>query len=142
MNILHLKQRGDTIIEVMMVLAVLGLAISIAYATANQSLMAARQAQENSQAAAILRSQIELMRTLSSPIAGSPVTIYSLGSSKFCINQDDATLKFSDCKFDDLYNVSIVHKGENKFELEAAWEDVRGEGTNRVTYYYRVYPSP
>ncbi len=52
-------QRGDTIIEVMIVLAVLGLAIGIAYSTANRSLLNARQAQENSQATAAAQAQVE-----------------------------------------------------------------------------------
>ncbi len=34
-----LRQRGDTIVEVMIVLAVLGLAIGIAYSTASRSLL-------------------------------------------------------------------------------------------------------
>ena len=42
------NQRGDTIIEVLIVLAVLGLAIGITYATANRSILNARQAQESS----------------------------------------------------------------------------------------------
>ena len=55
---------GDTIVEVMIVLAVLGLALSISYATANHSLLNARQAQENAQATEYGQAQIEDLRAL------------------------------------------------------------------------------
>lgn len=58
------NQRGDTIVEVMIVLTVLGLAISIAFATANRSLLAARQAQENTQASVLLQAQLEKLRAM------------------------------------------------------------------------------
>jgi prepilin-type N-terminal cleavage/methylation domain-containing protein len=58
------KQSGDTIVEVMMVLAILGLAISISYATASRGLQNTRQAQESSQVGENVLSQIETLRTL------------------------------------------------------------------------------
>ncbi len=61
-----LTQRGDTIVEVMVVLAVLGLAMGISYATANRSLKNTRQAQENSEATALVKAQIEQLRSLAS----------------------------------------------------------------------------
>src|SRR4051812_23657601 len=54
-----LNAAGDTIVEVMVVLAVLGLAISIAYATANRSLLNARQAQKTPRASVLAQSQLE-----------------------------------------------------------------------------------
>jgi prepilin-type N-terminal cleavage/methylation domain-containing protein len=54
--------RGDTIIEVMVTLAILGLAFGISYATANRSLLLARNAQEHSEALQDLNSQVELVR--------------------------------------------------------------------------------
>ena len=57
------KQRGDTIIEVMLVVAILGLAFSIAYATANTSVVKARNSQEHAEALQFMDSQVELLRT-------------------------------------------------------------------------------
>jgi prepilin-type N-terminal cleavage/methylation domain-containing protein len=59
MSLTALKQRGDTIVEVMIVLAVLGLAIGISYSTANRSLLNTRQAQEHSQATEYAQSEVE-----------------------------------------------------------------------------------
>jgi prepilin-type N-terminal cleavage/methylation domain-containing protein len=57
-------QRGDTIVEVMVVLAVLGLALGVSYATANASLNNSRQAEESAQATAHVQSEIESLRYL------------------------------------------------------------------------------
>ena len=66
MLVKKLTQTGDTIVEVMIVLAVLGSAIGLSYATANRSLLNARQAQENAEAARLAQSQIESLYTPSS----------------------------------------------------------------------------
>jgi prepilin-type N-terminal cleavage/methylation domain-containing protein len=56
------RQRGDTIVEVMIVLAVLGLAFAISYATANRGVLQARNAEEHSEALGILDGQVEELR--------------------------------------------------------------------------------
>ncbi|HXE10132.1 MAG TPA: hypothetical protein VN554_01775, partial [Verrucomicrobiae bacterium] len=53
-----LDATGDTIIEVLIVLAVLGLSLSISYATANKGLQQSRNAQEHSAALGIIDSQV------------------------------------------------------------------------------------
>ena len=57
-----LTQTGDTIIEVLIVLAILGLAFSVSTATARKGLSQARTAQEHSQAMGIGQAQIEKLR--------------------------------------------------------------------------------
>src|SRR5579884_4195391 len=81
LNIKHLSSSGDTIVEVLIVLTVLGLALGISFATANTSLLNTRQAQENSEATEIAQSQIESLRELVSngnivPATWSPSTIF------------------------------------------------------------------
>ena len=70
MNIIFNKhkksQAGDTIVEVLIALTILGLALSIAYATASRSLTAIRLASETSNATAIAKSQVEQIRSASS----------------------------------------------------------------------------
>jgi type II secretory pathway pseudopilin PulG len=78
-----LRQGGDTIVEVMVVLAVLGLALSIAYATANRSLLNLRQAEENSTATQLAQSQVEALSTM---IANPPGPTNIFQSTPFCIS--------------------------------------------------------
>jgi type II secretory pathway pseudopilin PulG len=72
--------RADTIVEVLIVLAVLGLAFSISYATANHAVIRARNAQEHSEALGILKSQVDLTRAAVSKGVDPPTLTQS-----FCI---------------------------------------------------------
>jgi type II secretory pathway pseudopilin PulG len=84
-----LTRSGDTIVEVMIVLAVLGMAISISYATANRSLLNARQAQENSEASALVRSQLESLRVLAPNMSSPPLTDQQVYRTRpFCVVTD------------------------------------------------------
>lgn len=57
------NQRGDTIIEVLMVLAILSLSFGISYATANRGIAQSENAQEHSQALGVLNGQLEELRS-------------------------------------------------------------------------------
>jgi prepilin-type N-terminal cleavage/methylation domain-containing protein len=93
-----LNNRGDTIVEVMVVLAILGLALGISYATANRSLLNARQAEENAQATHYVQSQIEILYNLaSSPNALKP------GAFGYPGNNDNAGL---DPTANDIYSAN------------------------------------
>jgi type II secretory pathway pseudopilin PulG len=91
MKILKIKQlnkAGDTIVEVMIVLAVLGLSLGISYATANLALNQSQNAQEHSTALGIITSQLELLRTaIDSNAPGISSIANSQGSGTyFCMN--------------------------------------------------------
>lgn len=77
------NQRGDTIIEVMVALAVLGLAFAISYATANHALNGSQNSQEHGQALQILDSQVEMARA---NVANSSLYSYSNPGQTFCMN--------------------------------------------------------
>lgn len=91
-HVSKLRQRGDTIVEVLIVLAVLGLAMSISYATATRSLLQAREAQENGVATVLLQSQIERLRTLKV----SDTTIFTASQPSFCINDSNVKVLSTD----------------------------------------------
>lgn len=145
------NQRGDTIVEVLVVLAVLGMAISIAYATANKSLLAARQAQESSQASVLLQAQVEKLRVL----ASTTPSLFNPGPS-YCINEavDGHYMQSSNCSFDSqgvpdctttepCYDVTINYTNSglahDTFTLVAKWDDIGGQGHDTVTTVYRTH---
>jgi len=154
-KLVRLKNRGDTIVEVMVVLAVLGLALSITYASANRSLQAIRAAQESSFATQLLDSQVEYLRTMSANV-NTTDTNYIFTSNTFCINQSGNVVQDTDathttyvaaCNVDSgngiPYAVSIVYDGSNTaedtFTAKVSWDNVRGIGTDSVTLRYRVH---
>lgn len=138
--------RGDTIVEVLIVLAVLGLAIGVSYATANSSLQTTRAAQEDAQASELLQSQLEAMRSL----AGTdPTNIYQSGSA-FCINSAFTAVVDTNsvspapaCIQDNLYTISINYVNNavtpDTFTLVATWPDIHGTVQDSDTVVYRMH---
>ncbi len=137
-----LTTAGDTIVEVMMVLAILGLAIGISYATANRGLLATREAQENTKATALLQSQIEQLVHLAPNPQNDSNYIFRSGS--FCIDSGgNVATSASSCKYYNLYDVSIVYDSTDPnnpvFKVQATWDDVSGQGQDTATLYHRIY---
>lgn len=135
-----LNRRGDTIVEVMVVLAILGLALGISYSTANRSLLDTRGAEENSQATALLQGQVEDLRSLAN---SQTQDIFSQGGA-FCISSTDTITTNSGCKnINTLYNIDITYQNTgtqpDTFTLVASWPDVEGQGMDTVTILCRVH---
>lgn len=151
--ILRRNNRGDTIVEVIVVLAVLGLAISIAYATANRSLLDARQAQEASQASELIQSQLESLITMAGNLSTDPNYIFPPSIPQpFCTVPVGATGSYSimpasTCDTS-IYKLNITYLPKppapvgGTFMIVASWDDVEGEGRDTATLVYNLYPTP
>ncbi len=156
----RLGQRGDTIVEVMVVLAVLGLALSISYATANRGLQQSRNAQEHSQALGIINSQIELLRNVFAEQAGG-----SLPAGAFCLAPPTATQTVNattlgtgatgfknalatdnlnttaypgPCTQDGRYRLSIVPRVGNVYDFRVRWDGISNLGRQQEELTYKV----
>jgi type II secretory pathway pseudopilin PulG len=144
------NQLGDTIVEVMVVLAVLGLAISISYATANRSLLNTRQALENSQATELVRSQVEAIRSMACSTGNincsANPALFTTGTS-FCIDTTASSYNVipttnPSCSQGTVpYGISITYNNTptDTFTVVATWPDVLGQGNDTVTYVYRLH---
>lgn len=154
MSIKKLNKTGDTIVEVMVVLSILGLAIGISYATANRSLKSTRAAQENAEATAVLQSQLETLRYLAPTLASSP-GLTSL-PKPFCIDPNAANPDATSIKSGagctgmgngSRYAVGISYDAaDQSFELKATWDDIEESSSSSatpdkasVTFEYRPY---
>lgn len=78
---LKLKQTGDTIVEVLIAIAVVSAVLSGAYTIANKSSIQIRDAQERGEAQKFAS---EIVERLSSNAKNSP-NIYTTGTQRFCI---------------------------------------------------------
>jgi prepilin-type N-terminal cleavage/methylation domain-containing protein len=135
-------QSGDTIVEVMVVLAILGLAISVSYATANRSLLNARQAQENSQASELVQSQVEALRTLTQ--IGTTPNVFTTALENYCLVPSGSTYvnqSGNSCNMGSVpYTINITYAVANDtFTITATWPDVLGEGNDTIQTIYRLH---
>ena len=150
-----LEQRGDTIIEVLLAMSVLGMVLGTSFGIVNRSLATGRDAQERSEATKLAESQVEKLKTASSdPARGyfavDQSRIYcvtdSLGRVEFTqtadrIKQDADIATYPDeCMQGpaNRYKISVVRTG-NVFTVRARWTLIGRTQLNEVKLVYRTY---
>ncbi len=77
------NQRGDTIVEVLIAIAVVSLVLAGAFGVSQKSSIATRDSQEHSEAQKLVESQLESLRAWAA--AGTGTNVFTIGSD-FCIN--------------------------------------------------------
>lgn len=135
MRVRLLNQAGDTIVEVLIAMAVVSSILAGAYASSNKSLNANLQAQERAVATKVVEAQLEQLKT----IAANPAPNIFTEPSPFCINS--GTVVSGSCITTNgiEYTTSIYRNG-NIFTVQATWDRAGGGTQERLDMVYRVYP--
>lgn len=147
------KQRGDTIVEVLIAIAVISLVLGGAYVTTNRNLLATRAAQERSNALTLVESQLEQIKSLA--VTNADALFDTNAPTEFCITQDQAIVSAgtADCSVDQsgvptenepVYHLSVTRTGPDAnlgylFEVTNIWSDPSGDHDNEVKMIYRIY---
>lgn len=161
MRVVKSKQAGDTLVEVLVALTIVGLVVAGAYATANRSLALTRAAQERAEATKIVESQIEQFKYA---IAEGPIDSQIMdGNSPFCIADSGGVIAFSanpalpllevanltteatggpyssDCVIAQRYHVYARGAAtSNRFTFNVRWERFTG-GFDEIEIVYGVW---
>src|ERR1017187_1268844 len=89
---IKLHQKGDTIIEVLIAIAIISFILGGAYVTSNNSLLATHDAQEHGAALQLLQTEVELLKGV---VDTNPNAIFGAGAADpFCISS--ASIVISD----------------------------------------------
>lgn len=159
-----LKQKGDTIVEVMLAVMVIALTVSGAYGVASRSLKAARQAQERGEALKLAEGQLETIKGITSGVVSPAAGDDIFDTSKtFCLKGNDKiefgstwgdTIKTLDVdNLDDypaecgpvngLYHLTVqtVSLDNNIYQYTVAvrWYRVGSSAKDEVKIDYRLY---
>ncbi len=158
MRDLNDRQRGDTIVEVLISLAVLTTVLGGAYVASSRNALTSRASQERNEAVKLAEGQIEKLRV----ITQEDPTIFSL-STAFCVTQNAAQLTAvsannASCyisaagvpvaaSFTPRYHVSITKDADvsapgvtgARFSIALTWANVRGDGDDSLETKYEVY---
>lgn len=160
------RQAGDTIVEVLIVVVVLGSILATAYAIASRSIQSTQRSQEHAYALKLAESQLE---TLNARIA-TDATVQGKGVNQgFCFDQQgnvvaiggssptdtaaaDNYANYGACKRDPndtvtnscsggglCYYYGLKRVSGNNFAATVRWDGVGGT-KDSVQLYYRVYP--
>jgi type II secretory pathway pseudopilin PulG len=129
-------ENGDTIVEVLIAIAVASLVLVAAYQTTNRNTLSTQDAQERGQALKLVESQIELLRNNKGITGGD------------CFAVDGTVTAATACKVDaqgtpttgqPQYTLAISTPDANgTYTVTATWERIYGEGLSTVTMFYRV----
>ena len=142
------RQAGDTIVEVLIAIAIISVVLGGAYVSTNRSLLATRAAQERVSALKLAESQMEQIKGLA---ASDPDQLFGgTAPSPFCISKatglpvedDDPAcavgLSGDPTTAVPLFTISITRTG-NDFAITETWTDVSGRITDSLEMRYRVY---
>lgn len=135
---LSLRQRGDTIVEVMIAIAIVSLVLATAYGVTNRNTIAMQASQEQEQAQHLVESQIEALRTAGGIVANGD-----------CFNgttETNACNNFSAGGSGATYSISITgptglnHASPSSYAIAIKWTTLRGDHANdgNITMYYRL----
>jgi type II secretory pathway pseudopilin PulG len=146
-----LKQRGDTLVEVLLALAIISVTLGSSYALANKSQQAGRYAQERTEAQKIAETQLEKLKTLA---PDSTKNIFD-ATKAFCldttlnrkdfstmppdsVDTDDFSTYPAECK-SGFYNYAIKNLGAgDQFRVTVRWDRIGG-GKDEVSMQYRAH---
>jgi type II secretory pathway pseudopilin PulG len=154
---MRLNNRGDTIVEVIMAIAIVGLIVASSFSIANRSLLGVRDAQEHTEALKIAEGQLEKVKTL----ADTNFASISITPNIYCI-ADDLSIKqmtsvtslpprtspnfppyvTAGCvDSTNIYHYAIQYAGppQDVFTVSVQWDRVGGGQTNEVSLVYKVH---
>jgi type II secretory pathway pseudopilin PulG len=146
----YFKEQGDTIVEVLIAIAVVSLILGGAYVTTNRSLQTTRAAEERGNALKLSESQVERLKGLAKT---NPTSIFGGATPMpFCVSPNTGApiaASSNDCRVSaagtptttqPIYTISITRGSDgNTFTVINQWVDVSGKVTDRLQMIYRVY---
>ncbi len=150
----RINQRGDTIVEVLISIAIISLILGGAYVTTNNSLHAERGSQERTNATKLVESQIEAMKNVA---LNNPDALFKTAPSTFCVTPGQVvvlslstnnTCKFSasgvnnNNKEPNYYISASLTKsnGINTITIKNTWAAIeKGATTDSIQMSYRMY---
>ncbi|MBI4033493.1 prepilin-type N-terminal cleavage/methylation domain-containing protein [Candidatus Saccharibacteria bacterium] len=142
------KYRGDTIVEVLAAIAVLGLALGAAYALSNRAFNTSVNTNDRVVALALAQGQVEFLRNegLKGATATQDLINRYPPGQKFCFRDTDGQTFFtssSSCK-SGIYNISIAYcdgsavcGSANVFTVKAAWSAAGSGSQQQLSIFYK-----
>jgi type II secretory pathway pseudopilin PulG len=138
-------QSGDTIVEVLIATAIIGLVMTVSYATAQRSVLVGRRAQERVEGLKVAESQVEILKSLA-PLASPNIFDASAASPTnptFCVTPTSIINGGCAEGPGNRYNKSITRTdmavtNESTFTVRVFWDRIGG-GQDDVTLVYRIH---
>jgi prepilin-type N-terminal cleavage/methylation domain-containing protein len=157
----RLNKRGDTIVEVLIAIAIISVVLAGAYISANHTLNNSRQSQERNEAIKVAEGQLERLKGFAS---SGDQTIFTTPNT-FCVDDTNAIVTATNppagsvpaldsdnfgsyqgaCTgqgLGNLFNVVVERNGgnANQFSVFIRWDRAGGNARDEVKIVDRIYP--
>ncbi len=156
MKLTKTNQRGDTIIEVLIAIAVISSVLAITYSIMNRNLLTMQDNQERTEASKIAQSQIEMLRNAwnveHNALKKLPGKDDNLSAVPVCMKADSANpvveitggipneythddfSTYSVCR-QGIYNMAIRSNGSDNYLISVRWDSLTGTKSEVVMGY-------
>jgi type II secretory pathway pseudopilin PulG len=135
-------QRGDTIVEVLIAVAIISFVLAVSYATTSNSAKDTVDAQEHSQALRAVESQLEFLHEKGSTNASN--VCFDTNGAEQSSGSAACTVSPYGAGTQPEYNLVITKPSAGPsgyYTVTATWPSVHGNGNSTVGMYYRPPPS-
>lgn len=143
MKTLSLKSRGDTIVEALIAMAILGMVIAGGFSISSHSIRTVRSAQERAEALKYVETQAELLRAAAAAKNANWTAINGVASgTPFCLNASGAVIMSACNPGGSFYSITITkNTAGDTFTIVNRWDNATGSGKDTVNLVYRVRSS-
>ena len=139
------KQAGDTIVEVILAVAIVSSVLTGAFVVTNRSSKAIRDSEEHAQALQFLQGQVEQLRSA----AVFPGRVPTIPNVAYCFKDGIVyPANNTNCTLNQLYHLSFVTPTGNPgppdtttFNFAATWSSITGSNAE-VDLFYKVQVAP
>lgn len=137
---LRLNQVGDTMVEVLISMAIVSMILGGAYVTSNKSLVSIRDAQEHVDALKLASAEVELIKSITPP--SSVPFCYTLDGTIQTIAANCTltnTGAINSTNIQPSYKIAITVDAAGTYKVQVNWDTVTGviNGGN-IDLYYRA----
>lgn len=138
-----LGSRGETIVEVLMVIVILGSALTTSFVITGKATATNRTSLERTEADSFGQTQLERVKSKLVNATSSELSTMHSTSVAFCINDTNAVVPVTDtinggCTARNRYS-SFTRYNTNSFTTEVKWDGPDGLTKNRLQILYKAY---
>jgi prepilin-type N-terminal cleavage/methylation domain-containing protein len=130
------SSRGDTLIEVMISMAVIATVLGSAYAISSRSIKVGRLAQERVEAVKLLESQLETLKSRVKKARGDIALVPELGNTNEYCYVSGLVSATSACKnIASIYDIKLSRASNDIFTARAEWTSLSGVSSSSELVY-------
>lgn len=140
-----LSGNGDTIVEVLISIAIVSVVLTGAFVAARRSLATTQRSQERGEATKLVEEQLERLKSAALKTGANEGIFAPVLSQPFCLNASASVVTGGGCVVgpEARYTARVTRgtgSDANTFTVGVVWEKLGGGQQEQISAVYRAYP--